>query len=221
MRALVEELRLPLLQIARKSELARIQGSPVQLMDIETTADAALRLIDGYLFSTQVLLGQQQLNLEPVSVSAAMYDTAQYLKNMAKLYDCNIDIDVRSKSGLVMAHPQGLQAALTSLAYTFINANTEGKKQRIVLSAHKTAHGIAAGVLTTNTELAKDSLNNARQLFGNARRPMGSFTHNNGAGIFVADSLFGAMSTSLKVTKQKSSAGLTALLLPSHQLALL
>ena len=221
MRALAEELRLPLLQIARKSELARLNADVNQIKEISVTADAALMLVDSYLFSTQVLLGQQQLDLEPVSISAMMYDTAQYLKNMARLYDCDIDIDIRGKSGLIMAHPRGLQAAFTSLAYSFINANTDGSKQRIVLQAHKTRGGISAGVLTTNKDIPKDSLSIARKLFGSARSPMGNFTHNSGAGIYVADSLFSLMSTQLKVTKQKSSVGLTAILLPSHQLALL
>ncbi len=221
MRALVEELRLPLLQIARKSELARLSGDIEQLKEIETTADAALRLTDSYLFSTQILLGQQQLDLAPVSLGATMYDTAQYLKNLAKLYDCDIDIRVRTKTGLVMAHQQGLQAALTSLAYSFISANTSGKKQKIILTAHKAENGVAAGVLTTNKDLAKNSLAQARKLFGSARRPLGSFTHNNGAGVYVADTLFDYMSSELKVTKEKSSVGLTAILLPSQQLALL
>jgi hypothetical protein len=221
MRALAEELRLPLLQIARKSELTRLGVDPSSLKEIETTADTALKLIDGYLLSTQLLLGQQKLDLEPVSLGAAMYDTAQYLRNMAKLYGCDIDIDVSAKSGLAMAHPKGLQAALTSLAYAFISANVASKKHQVILCAHKTTYGIMAGVLTTDTTLPKNSLQNARQLFGTVRRPMPALTHNNGAGIYVADHLFAAMNAKLKVTSQKTAAGLTALLLPSQQLALL
>ncbi len=220
LRALAEELRLPLMQIARTSELAQTDNSTnaKYLSTIETTADAALRLIDSYLFSTQVLLGQQQLDLQPVSVSATIYDTAQYLRNMAKLYDCDIDIRIGGKAGLVMAHPEGLQAALTSLAYSMINAG--GKKQRVVLLAQKTKHGVTTGVMTTNKHMPKDSLQQARRLFGVARRPMQN-AHNNGAGIYLADYLFDAMSTTMKVSKQKTSSGLVAILLPSQQLALL
>lgn len=221
MRALAEELRLPLTQILRKSELALLNGSDSEIKDIATTANAALRLVDSYLFSTQVLLGQQQLNLEPVSISASMYDTAQYLSDIAKLYDCDIDVAISGKAGLAMAHPQGLRAALISLAYSFISTDSTQHKKRVILHAGKTNQGISAGVFTTNKQLPKESLSSARELFGVARQPISNLTHNHGAGIFVADSLFGFMSTSLKVTKQKTSAGLSAILLPSQQLALL
>ncbi len=220
LRALAEELKLPLLQIARGSELARISNQPEQLKDIEVTADAALRLIDSYLFSTQVLVGQQSLSLEPVSVAASMYDTAQYLRNMSKLYDCDIDVSVSGKCGLAMAHPTGLQAALTSLAYSIINTST-GKKPRILLTAKKTTEGILAGVVATNSDITKDALSIARKLYGDARRPMAGFTHNNGAGIYVADALFAAMASELKVSSGRGKAGFIATLLPSQQLVLL
>jgi hypothetical protein len=221
LRALAQELRLPFLQIARKSELMRLTQDKAGLKDIEITADAALKLIDSYLFSTQLLLGQQQLELQPVSVSATMYDTAQYLHKMAKLYDRTIDIRVKGKCGLVMAHPQGLQAAFTSLAYTFINTASTAKKQRIVLTAQKTPEGVAAGVIATNVGLSKDTLSNARDLYGEARQPMAEVTHTTGAGIYVADMLFSAMAATMQVSKQYSASGLIATLLPSQQLSLL
>lgn len=221
LRALAEELRQPLLQIARGSELAQSQPSQQELKNIETTADAALRLIDSYLLSTQLLLGQQQLPLTPVSLGATMYDTAQHLKNLAKLYNCDIDITVKGNVGLTMAHPEGLQAALTSLAYSFIGARFSGKKRRVILTAAGNEKGVSAGVMSTDKVLAKDTLTEARQLFGTARRPLSALTHNNGAGVFVADYLFSAMNAPLRVTTRRSTSGLTAMLLPSRQLALL
>jgi len=221
LRALAAELRTPLIQIARRSELASVskqQNQASQLRDIETTADAALRLVDSYLFSTQVLLGQQRLPLEPVSVGATLYDTAQYLRRIAKLYQCDIDINISRHAGLAMANRQGLQAALTSLAYSMINSG--GEQHRIVLVASKTNQGITAGVTTTNKQMSRSSLKVARQLFGMARRPLKE-SQTNGAGIYVADCLFEAMNAPMKVTRRQGSAGLAAVLLPSRQLALL
>jgi len=124
-RALAEELKLPLIQIARKGELARMTADPAQVKDIETTADGALKLIESYLFSTRVLMNQQRLELEPVSVGSTMYDIAQYLSGHAKMYNCDLDIDVKSSIGLAMAHPEALKSVLTSLAFTLISTPNE------------------------------------------------------------------------------------------------
>lgn len=220
LRALAEELRLPLLQIARQAELANMGGNgQPNIKVIEATSEAAIRLVDSYLYSTQVLLGQQSLPLEPVSVTATMYDTAQYLRKLAKIYDCDIDVRVRGKCGLVMANAKGLQAALTSLVYAFVGSNQRTNKQRIVLMAMKDGQGITAGVMT-NAEIEKGTLAKARELYGKARQPASAITHKSGAGIYVADALFKSMESELRVVKQNASTGLMATMLPSYQTAL-
>lgn len=220
LRSLAEELRLPLLQIARQAELANMRSvSLPNLRVIEATSEAAIRLVDSYLISTQVLNGQQSLPLEPVSVPATMYDTAQYLRKLAQIYECDIDVRVSGKCGLVMANAQGLQAALTSLAYTFIGSVNQSKKQRIVLSAKRTGEGITAGVMTT-APIEKGALIKARRLYGKARRPSADITHKSGAGIYVADALFKSMESELRVVRHKNSAGLVATLMPSYQTVL-
>lgn len=221
LRSMAEELRLPLLQIARQAELANmgtVDGQP-NIRVIEATSEAAIRLVDSYLFSTQVLLGQQSLPLEPTSVTATMYDTSQYLHKLAKIYDCDIDVAVRGKCGLVMANAKGLQAALTSLAYAFIGSSMRSGKQRIVLTATRQGQGIRAGVMT-NASIEKTTLSKARMLYGKAHQPASSVTHKSGAGIYVADALFKSMESELQVVQQKSRSGLMATMLPSYQTAL-
>jgi hypothetical protein len=224
LRTLAEELKLPLMQIARAAELARLSGDVNEIAQAEVLADTALRLVDSYVLSTQTMLGQQSLHLEPISLNAVMYDTAQYLHKLAKLYDCKIDLMVSGKHGLVMAHPQALQSALTSLGYSFINAMNDqgqGEKAQIILTASKNKHGIAAGIQTNNQEVGSKLLQQAKSLYGIARQPMAELTHSSGAGIMVANSLFDAMATQLKVIRHHSNSGLAATLLPSQQLALL
>lgn len=221
MRALAQELRLPLIQIARKSELDQLKNDPTNLKDIEVTAGAALRLIDSYLFTTEILLGQQHLNLEPVSASAILYDTAEYLRGIARLYDCNIDIDHSRNPGLVMAHPEALKSAMTSLAYTFITSSEKAKNQRITLNLKKTGSGVVVGVSSPAKILQRGALSSARKFFGLSKQPIRELTANSGAGIYVADSLFNAMEASLKITKYKHGQGMSAVLLPSHQLSFL
>ena len=175
LRTLAEELKLPLMQIARLAELARITGEQKQIEQAEVLADTTLKLLDSYVLSTQTMLGQQMLHLEPVSLSATLYDTAQYLHKLAKLYDCDIDLSVKGKFGLVMAHPGALQSAMMSLGYSFINAvsGLEKKgKAEIILSAKRNQHGVATGIYTSNQEIGSTLMKQAKELYGVARQPM-------------------------------------------------
>lgn len=221
LKTLAEELKIPLLQIARASELARLSGDMREVERTEVLADTVLRLLDSYVLSTQTMLGQQTLELEPVSLNAIMYDTAQYLYKVAKLYDCEIELSTSSRYGLVMANHQALQAALTSLGYSFINSMNESGASRIILMTGRNKYGIAAGVQTTDQEVGNNVLKQAKALYGVARQPLPSLTHASGAGFMVANSLFDAMATQLRVIKQRGNTGLAATLLPSQQLALL
>lgn len=222
LRTLAEELKIPLLQIARATELARLTGDTSQIEHAEALADTALKLLDSYVLSTQTMLGQQTLQLVPVSLSATLYDTAQYLYKLAKLYGCKIELSVQGKCGLVMAHPQALQSALTSLGYSFISATqTQDTSTEIILTAKSTKQGVTAAVYTNSSEVSGQLLQQAKELYGVARQPMAGLTHNSGAGVMVASSLFDAMASHLRVIKNRSTSGFAATLLPSQQLALL
>ncbi|MDQ3159212.1 MAG: hypothetical protein M3P98_03720 [bacterium] len=221
-RALAEELKLPLIQIARKGELARMTADPNQVRDIELTADGALRLIESYLFSTRVLLTQQQLDLEPISVGSTMYDIAQYLSGHARMYNCDLDIDVKSSIGLAMAHPEALKSVLTSLAFTLISTpNDRLSRKKVVLSAARVDNVIRAQVISVDHIIAKDSLAQARNLSGVARKTSKDISHNTGAGVLLADRLMKAMNSDLKITRMGSSSGLGGDLLISKQLSLI
>ena len=54
LRALAEQLKLPLIQIARGAELAHQQKDMSSYADISYTADMTLRLIDSYLLSVEM-----------------------------------------------------------------------------------------------------------------------------------------------------------------------
>lgn len=220
--SIAEELKIPLLRIAREAELQKDQPGVRNLEIIEASADAALKLLDSYLMSAQLCNGQQALSLEPVSVSATMYDVAQYLSRLAKLQDCSIELDIHRGTGLVMAHPLGLRAALMGLGYSFIHAlDPSIKKQRVVFMAQKTKNGIKAGVYSSEINLGSSIFQSGKQLYGVARQPIADTSHVNGAGFFVADSLFDAMASKLKVVQHHKSSGLAGLLVPSAQLTLL
>jgi hypothetical protein len=220
LRALAEQLKMPLLHIARSAELGGRDSKEV-LASITYTADMAMQLIDSYLLSTD-LQAQPSLQLEPVSISSVLQDVAHRLTPLAKQYDYDLDISLSGKYGPVMAHRDSLEAAYMMLGYTMIESQpVSEQRQAVILGAHKSSTGIVAGVFGQQEGLTADMFRRARALYGRSRQPLSSLSSSAGAGIFVADSLLGAMSTSLKVAHHHKMAGFAATLLPSQQLQLI
>lgn len=223
LRNVAEDIKLPLMRILTHIQLAHIQSASADTAYIETTADGALKLLDSYILSTQIYSGQQQLQLQPLSVSALMNDTAQYLSKIAALYDCTLEVRAPHKLQLVMAHTAALQAALISLGYGILNS-LQGKprqKKRIVFTARQSRGLIEAGVFSPNLSLTAADLRMSRNLTGTARQPLPALNPGSNAGILIADILMTAMESEIRVVKRYRGSGLVAHLLPSRQLALL
>jgi hypothetical protein len=214
--AVVEQLKLPLLQIARRAEL----GDAKTLPEIQTTADAAVKLLDNYLFGARLALdGQYELELEPVSVASVLYDSGQQLDALAKLYGVELELSLGGKFGPVMAHRSGLQSALVSLGYAMIEAlpAQETSKLRLQLAAHRCRYGVVAGLYADADQLTTEALRLGRRLHGQARQPLTSVSHTSGAGVFVADAILQAMHAQLTVSKHHHLKGLGTVLQPNLQ----
>lgn len=221
LRALAEQLKLPLLHISQAVELARTGKKP-DLGHIETVTDMALRLVDSYVMSAQLSDGQLDLNLEPVSVASVLYDAAEKLDKIAREYKCIIDVDLGGKYGPVMADRNGLEAAVTSLGYSFIEAQAQHgvDKPRLVLAAHRKQGGIVTGAYGDYKELTSDMFRRAKLIKGKARQPLPPLGHGPSAGIFVADALLNSMSSGLRVARLNHLTGLAAILQSNPQMKL-
>jgi hypothetical protein len=221
LQALAEELKLPLLQIARQAELsASGQVDQAALKGIELSATQALWFVDSYLLSQQ-LLQQSSLELEPVAVSAALQETAHVLEGLAKQHNCSLELQLSGRFAPVMAHRLGLQAALIGLGSTLITAAQNEDKPQLILAAHRTHNGIVAGIFSQTDGLSRAVYERGRSLYGKARQPLQEFAPQAGAGLFLADALFGSMDSHLRVAKHNKLTGLAATLQPSRQLSLI
>ncbi|HET6924907.1 MAG TPA: hypothetical protein VFH39_03705 [Candidatus Saccharimonadales bacterium] len=221
--AVAEELKLPLLQVSRMAEYGRLEDSTATLADIQTTADAALGLLDTYLFGARLALdGDYGLQLEPVSVSSVLYDAGQQLDRLAKLYGVELELSISGRFGTVMAHRGGLQSALTSLGYALIEAlpNLQNGRLTLQLGAHRCRYGIVAGVYSEAEQLTTEALRAGRKLQGHSRQPLPTLTHGGGAGVFVADAILQAMDSQLTPTRHHRLYGLGTVLKPNSQLQL-
>jgi hypothetical protein len=219
--AIAEELKLPFLQIARKSELARMNQDVAALKEVQTTAEAALQLLDNYLFGARLALeGDYTLQLEPVSVASVLYDSSQQLDALAKSYGVELQLSIAGKFPPVMANRQALQAALTSLGYSLIEAlpNLQQRTLTLELAAHRCRYGIVAGLYSEAEQLTAEALRQGRKLHGHARQPLATLSHSSGTGVFVADAILQAMDSELTVSRHRRLFGLGTVLRQSPQL---
>lgn len=218
---LAEQVKLPLVQIRHAVELPGI--SPTETAKfIDTTAQATLRLIDGYLLSVH-MQQEGQLQLEPVSVSSLLYDTAEQLKDYAALHHCDIDLVVAGRYEPVMAERQTLQAALLALGYGFVGAASANarRRQTIQLIVRRHPDGLSAGVYGRDMDMPKTLLKQVRQLQGHRHQALPDFSSDSGAGILIADRLLSLLGSTMRPAKLHGSFGLVAPLMPSRQLSLI
>jgi hypothetical protein len=219
--SVAEELKLPLLQITRQAEQAQLTGE-TNLKTIQATAGSALRLLDNYALGVRLALDPEQLAVESVSVSSVLYDTGQQLDTLAKNYGVSLELNIAGRFGPVLAHRQGLQAALVSLGAALIEAlpAQDSPQLRLHLATHRSRYGIVAGLYAETKQLSNEALQHGRALQRRSRQPLMNLTHTSGAGIFVADTILHAMRLNLTASRHRRLYGLGTVLQPNHQLQL-
>ncbi|MEK7059367.1 MAG: hypothetical protein AAB971_01270 [Patescibacteria group bacterium] len=219
--SVAEELKLPLLQIARKAEQQELTGES-DLSTIRATADSALRLLDNYVLGVRLALEPEPLAVESVSVSSILYDAGQELSAMAKNYGVELELSIAGRYAPVLAHRQGLQAALVSLGAALIEAlPAQGSPQlKLQLATHRSRYGIVAGLYAETKQLSNEALQKGRQLRRQSRQPLMNLSHTSGAGVFVADTILNAMNLHLTASRHHRLYGIGTVLQPNHQLHL-
>lgn len=218
LQSVAEQLKSPLTTIVRQSELGQLNEGldAAGLLTIHTHAAAALNIVDSYLLGLELTWAQQELPLEPVSVSSVFTEVAHELSRFAKQYDTQLELHVAGKYEPVMSHRRGLHAALLALGYALIESYP-AEDGRLRLAVHRTPHGIVAGLYGQYEQLNTGLWRRARALAGRAPRPL-STLHGSAAGLFVADTILQAMATRLRIGKYDKQRGFAATFLPSQQL---
>ncbi|HSW85081.1 MAG TPA: hypothetical protein VLF79_00505 [Candidatus Saccharimonadales bacterium] len=216
-----EELKLPLLQIARKAEQSDLINVS-EMTSIRFTADSALKLLDNYTLGIRLALEPEPLLTESVSVASVLYDAGQQLYGLSKNYGVELELNIAGKFGPVIAHRQGLLAALTSLGATLIEAlpAQSSPQLKLQLATHRSRYGIVAGLYADTKQLSSDALQRGRRLQRSSRQPLLNLTHTSGAGIFVAETILKSMKLHLTVSRHHRLYGLGTVLKPNPQMQL-
>jgi hypothetical protein len=224
LRSIAEQLKMPLMYVARQAELGRQNTADLgrSLEVIETHADMALRLVDSYLLSLDLTSKQLSLELEPVPIAATLYDVAHDLAPIAKQRNTDIELVLAGKYGQVMAHPTALKAALYGLGFVLSEVNPPGKiRNTLRIAAHRTRGGIVSGLYVEGVEDLSANIGYSKLTQTTfLRQPFPDLTASTGAGVFVAETIFGAMQSRLRPGRFQSQQGLAATLQPNRQLQL-
>jgi signal transduction histidine kinase len=231
--AVAEELKLPLMHIARTAELQALSGRSgalpepqtglPSLLDIQQTADMTVQLLDNYLLSLRLAaVPDGELHIEAVPVAAVLQDAVAQLGNVARQYGVELELKVQGRFQPVITDRRALRGAMVSLGYALIEALPAAgvSRLRLQLAAHRTKYGIVAGVYGELDELTPRQFRRAFELQGAARQPLVSSLPGSGAGIFVADAILTALSRRLRVGRFNNLPGFAVTLPASEQLQL-
>jgi hypothetical protein len=223
LRTVVEQLKLPLVNIARQAELAA-SSRRYDYQNISRVADMAVKLIDSYLLSVSEE-SDLMLKLEPVSLPSVLSATADNLSEVAQIYNCDLKLSLSRNFAPVISERRRLEAAFTMLGYSFIEAHMANYPDKggreVILSVYKTKNGTAAGVFSPQINISRTSFNRALFRPSGTRQSLPEFSQSAGAGIVIADALLASLSAKLRVAKHLNSMGLSTTLLPSQQLQLI
>lgn len=213
MRALALELKSPLINIARQSELADVRD----FAEIQHTAEQALTLIDSYLLSAQADHGQLSLNLEPVSLGSVLYDASVQLSRVAKKQALDLVIDDRAHDP-VMTNRGALVAVLA--AFGQILMSSAGiRRSELVLRSYRTSSGELGVGVFADVNLSENDLRQEIELQRASQMPIARVSNRAHASMVIAENLCSAMGGNMTVKKMGRLKGFGTLLPRSEQLS--
>lgn len=219
--SVIEQVKLPFVQIASLSELAQENPTPEAWQAVHNSAISALGLVESYALSLRLQGKLTPLQLEPVTVSSLLYDAAQELESYAKQQHVELELDTGPRLMPILGDKSVLRSALVSLGYVFIDASSQPESRSVVrLAAHRSRYGVVAGLYAGIDDFGTENLRRAHAMQGQARQPLQRLSSGSAAGVFVADTLLHTISSKLHVARYHKLTGLAATLSPSQQLQL-
>lgn len=206
--SLMRELQYMLYKIARTSELA----DPKLLVDIQKEAETALRLIDSYMITSQLEVGQTQLELSPIGLGSILHETAYEVRASV---GANVQVQVKAPQP-VMSNNVLLKNFLFSVGY-FIAKSTDSQLKFCTFKGKNNTVGV--GVLAKNFDISTRDLRKAL-LNGSSHMPMAKHTNQSAIMLIVADVIARALGSTLSVKKSGNSKGFSIWLPKSEQMSL-
>lgn len=216
--SLVNDLKRPLVLLAREAELAEITKQKSSFKSIKNTAEHTLKLIDSYLLLAKSEYGQLVLPLESVGVGAVIYDVMQDIEYLAKR--ANVEVNCQINGGNVMANRSGLKATIFCLSDMALSAAQEGKRGKLLISTKQVDKNIRISILSDSMEVKNSDIKRASKHQGKAHRAFNNVSSDSGVRLALAEALSSALGSHLTAAKSKNLQGIGFDLLKSQQLSL-
>lgn len=213
-------LQLALLSEQAVTDLPRLpEESWKAVSDISRSS---MQLLEAYSLTMRLQGGTAEPELEPVALGSLLHETKRMLEPYAAQQSMRLEVDLPHRLEPVVSDPMILRSALVSLGQVFVTAGSQtGAEQGIVrLRAYRTRYGIVAGWYSQGIHLTASAFSRAKRLGGWAQQPYSELVSGPATGVFLADSLLGAVSSRLHVAKYHNSSGLAATLPVCNQLRL-
>lgn len=216
-----EEIKLPLLQIARAAEQSQLTGQDLN-QQIKTSSESALKLVDSYVLGLKLASGKHDMPLEYVSLSSVLYDSAHELYATAQNYGVALELQIEGRHSPVQTNQQALRAAMISLGMALIEAlpAQETTQLKLLMASHPSRYGQVAGIYADQQQVTKEALKLGRELQGMSAQPFVQTSHTSGAGIFIADNILKSLKLNLISSRHHRLHGLGTILQPNRQLSL-
>lgn len=211
MQAIAAQFRTPLMQIAQLA-----QHKPADALEqIQAVTNYAIKMAEVYSWHST----QQQLKLEPLTASSLLYDIAQELDPIAKLYECSVQVRLHEANRPVLGHRQTLKDMLVLLMTGVMQSLPPEQDRQLVLGAHRSAFGTVLGVFSESLELNQQTLTTLRRLRSKSYHPAPTMLAGHHA-VSLADQLSRSLQAPLKAFRHEHLPGVGSLLHTSQQLRL-
>lgn len=208
-------------RLAERAPLLPVEARDSQWRLVRDVSESAMFLTEAYAESGKLRHHLATPEIEPVTVSALLYDAAEQLRPFANQYGVELELDDLPRLTPVMSDRHILQAALTSLGQVFVLAQAENESRAALkFAAHRTRYGIVAGVYADDSELTTDAFRRGSLLYGRSSQPLSKLVSGPATGVFVADTLLQSISTKLHVARYHGRVGLGVTLPICDQLQL-
>lgn len=206
--ALMRELQYALYEIARRAEL----GSSQSLTGVQQRAEQSLRLIDSYIATTQIEIGQTQLNLSPIGVGSILHEAAYSLRSET---GCIVSV-VTGVNHPVMTHAELLKNLLSNTGQFILDT----VKTQLVFRSFPVKDGtVGVGVFAKNFNVTSSDLKNAIEISGTSHMPMAQHSYRSGIMLVMADALAQGLGSSLTIKRMGIFQGIAVTLPKSQQLS--
>ena len=222
--SLAEQLSQTFLQITRTTEIVRLidkKAADVEWEKIRDVSEASMMLTEAYVMTQRLDRSMLSAELEPVTISAMLYDTAERLQPLAKRYGVELSFCDLPKLAPVLSDKLILQTALISLGQVLVIAESQNDDMKpIKLAAHRGRYGTVAGFYMENVDFTSETWRYALRQFGKIKQPLGKVTNGQITGALIADKLLKSLESKIHVARYQKLNGLAVTLPSCNQLQL-